>query len=87
MTNLPMIEKASEIKELMKSGWELWYIGHSDRLPGRWEMRYRNQIRNVYWDAIISARRNLDWFRENTTEVEEGRNWIYMYKQPRLKLG
>ena len=81
-----MIEKASEIKSLMKSGWELWYIGYSDKLPGRWEMRFRNQTRAVCWDAITTARRNLEWFRENTTEVEEGRNWIYMIKQPCLKL-
>lgn len=82
-----MIEKASEVKELMKSGWELWYIGCADKLPGRWEMRFRNQIRKVSWDAIIRIRRNIDWFRDNTTEVEEGKNWIYMAKQPVLKLG
>jgi len=82
-----MIETASEVKQLLTAGWELWYIGFADKLPGRWEMRYRNQTKKVSWDAIERARRSLDWFRENITEVEEGLNWIYMYKQPALKLG
>lgn len=81
-----MIDKASEVKQLLISGWELWYIGFADRLPGRWEMRHGNQIKPVSWEAIERARRDLDWFRDNTTEVEEGRNWIYMHKQVSLRL-
>ena len=82
-----MTSKASEVKQLLIAGWELWYFGSSDRLPGRWEMRHRAQIKQVGWDAIVAARRNIKWFSENMTEVQEGRNWIYMHKQAVLKLG
>lgn len=88
-----MIEKASDIKKLMEQGWELWHIGKYSALslPGRWEMRFRNQTKEVSWDAIVVFRRlYLDWARQNTTEVEEGLTWIYSYigdKQTALNLG
>lgn len=77
------INKASEIKQRIQAGWELWYIANREcpKLPGKWQMRYRNQIAPVHWDAIERARRNLDWFRDNTIESEVGRNWVYKFKQ------
>lgn len=82
------ITSAAEVKSLMQDGWELWYIAHPrcHPLPGSWQMRYRNRIRQVHWDAIERLRRNLRWCHENTDEVELGKNWLYRLKQKTLQL-
>lgn len=82
------ISSATELKTLIQAGWELWYMAHPrcHPLPGSWQMRYRNQTRQVHWDAIERARRNLKWWDENTDEVEVGRNWCYRPKQKSLQM-
>lgn len=78
-----MITSVSELKLMVLQGWELWYIA-MDRspLPGRWELRQRNRTVQVGWDAIVRARKNLQWWKENTEEQEMcGGDWMYRAKQ------
>lgn len=60
-TDIPFIESATEVKKLLKSGWELWYLHNSkySGLPGKWQMRHRDLIKPVSWDAIVKLRRNM----------------------------
>ncbi|KXJ45841.1 hypothetical protein [Marinobacter sp. Hex_13] len=79
-----MITKASEIKGLIKSGWELWYVGHksgNSKIPGNWHMRYQAERKEVSWDAIERCRKNLSWWESSTDEIQVGKNWIYRLKQ------
>jgi len=81
------ITSVPEIKRLLNEGWELWYIADPrGPLPGHWEMRYRNQVQRVHWDPIVKIQRNPNWFAENTTDEEVGRNWIYRAKQKAIQL-
>lgn len=86
---LTPIESAKTVRELVRAGWELWHItckrsrasSFSLQLPGQWELRLRNRTRPVMWDAIIRLRRDLDWWRRNTEELEVGRDWCYRFRQ------
>lgn len=80
---LPDINSAVEVKKMLKQGWELWYV-HNRRyhpLPGHFEMRYQNKVATVTWECIEKCRKNLEWYRQNTEEVQYGNDWCYSYKQ------
>lgn len=81
------VASAKELRRLLQQGWELHYIAQkAHKLPGNWEMRYRREVIPVAWECIESARRGLKWWRDNTEEIQCGRNWVYRMKQASLSL-
>lgn len=80
------ITSAAEVQTAVGAGWDLWYVAHRDRLPGHWELRWRNQVVRVHWDAVNRIRRNLDWWQNNIEEIEQGRCWCYRLRQAQLSL-
>jgi len=84
MKRLPDVTRVPELKRMILEGWELWFLKHPryPKLPGPIEMRYRDQVASVTYECMDRAVQNLDWFRENTEEIEQPKGaWLYKAKQ------
>lgn len=90
MKRHPDVTRVPELKRMILEGWELCFLKHPryPKLPGPIEMRYRDQVANVTYECIDRAVQNLDWFRENTEEIELPKGaWLYKAKQKDMLAG
>lgn len=90
MKRLPDVTRVPDLKRMILQGWELCFLKHPryPKLPGPIEMRYRDQVASVTYECIDRAVQNLDWFRENTEEIELPKGaWLYRAKQKDLVSG